>query len=317
MSSSGPHAVGIDVGGTKTAAIRINDQGEPLARAARATPAEDMQATLETLVEVAKEVLDPDVRAIGVGAAGLVEKGTGRLVFAPNLAWRNVPIAQHIWESLGLPAIAENDATAAAWAEFRVGAAQARSDVLFVTVGTGIGGGVISDGRLLRGAHGFAAEVGHVIVEPDGPMCGCGNRGCWEQVASGHALTRAGREAARQHPQSMVARLSGGDPARVSGPLVTEAARAGDAVARGILATVGERLGQGLAGLANVLDPEVVVVGGGAAAAGDLLLDPARYAFARALEATAHRPEIPLLGAVLGNDAGAIGAALLALESLG
>jgi glucokinase len=309
-------AVGVDVGGSKTAAVRIDPAGEVLAREVRPTPADDTQGILDTMVAVVREVLTPDVRAVGVGAAGLVESGIGRLTFAPNLAWRNVPLAEHVWDTLGLPALADNDNNAAAWGEYRLGAGAGHRHMLFVGVGTGIGGGIVVDGSLLRGAHGFAAEVGHVIVEPDGPLCGCGNQGCWEQVASGHALTRAGREAARQHPRSMIARLSGGDPGRVTGPLVTDAARAGDPVARGILARVGERLGQGLAGLANVLDPEVVVVGGGVSAAGDHLLGPAREAFRRAIEAPAHRPEVPILRARLGSDAGAIGAALLAVEEL-
>ena len=187
---------------------------------------------------------------------------------------------------------------------------------MFAGAGTGIGGGIIIDGQLLRGAHGFAGEIGHIIVDPDGPLCGCGNHGCWEQFASGHAITRAGREAARQHPQSMIARRCGGDPAQVTGQVVTESARAGDPVARGILATVGRSLGEGLAGLSNVLDPEIVVVGGGAAAAGNLLMEPARAAFVSSLEASAHRPRVPLVTASLGNDAGAIGAALMALETL-
>jgi glucokinase len=317
VSDDQGQGVGIDVGGTKTAALRIDGAGEILAREILPTPAHDMQATLDTMIDAARAVLTPDVRAVGVGAAGLVEAGSGRLTFAPNLAWRNAPLADYVWETLGLPAIADNDNNVAAWGEFRVGAAQGRNHVLFVGVGTGIGGGIIADGKLLRGAHGFAAEVGHVVVDPNGPLCGCGNHGCWEQVASGHALTRAGREAARQHPQSMIARMSGGDPANVTGPLVTDAARAGDPVARGILAKVGERLGQGLAGLVNVLDPEIVVIGGGVVAAGDWLLEPARRIFARSIEAPAHRPEVPILAASLGNDAGGVGAALLALEALG
>ncbi len=317
MSADRGQAVGIDVGGTKTAALRVRADGEILAREVLPTPAHDMQATLDTMIEAAHTVLSPEVRAVGVGAAGLVEAGSGRLTFAPNLAWRNAPLADHIWQTLGLPAVADNDNNAAAWGEFRVGAARGREHVLFVGVGTGIGGGIISGGRLLRGAHGFAGEVGHVVVDPNGPLCGCGNHGCWEQVASGHALTRAGRDAARQHPQSMIARMCGGDPAKVSGPLVTDAARGGDPVARGILARVGERLGQGLAGLANVLDPEIVVVGGGVVAAGDWLLEPAREVFSRSIEAPAHRPAVPIVPASLGNDAGAVGAALLALEGLG
>ena len=314
--SEGLQAVGIDVGGTKTAAVRVSASGAVLARETLPTPADDMQATLETTVRVARAVLTPGVRAIGIGAAGLVEAGTGRLTFAPNLAWRNVSLVDHMWEALGLPTIADNDNNVAAWGEFRLGAGRGRSHLLFVGVGTGIGGGIVADGKLFRGAHGFAAEIGHIVVEPGGPLCGCGNHGCWEQVASGHAVTRAGREAARQHPQSMIARRCEGDPARVTGPLVTECARAGDPVARGILAQVGRRLGEGIAGLVNVLDPEVVAVGGGVAAAGEFLLEPARASFAGAVEAAAHRPVVPIVAATLGTETGAIGAAMLALDEL-
>ncbi len=314
--SPGLQAIGIDVGGTKTAAVRIDDTGTVLARETLPTPAGDMAATLDTMVGAARAVLSPQVRAIGIGAAGLVEAGTGRLTFAPNLAWRNASLVGHMWDNVGLPAVADNDNNVAAWGEFRLGAGRGRTDLLFVGVGTGIGGGIIIGGRLFRGSHGFAAEIGHIIVEPGGPLCGCGNHGCWEQLASGHALTRAGREAARQHPQSMIARRCGGDPAKVTGPLVSECARAGDPVARGILAQVGRRLGEGIAGLVNVLDPQVVVVGGGAAAAGDLLLEPARQAFHSAVEAAAHRPAVPIVAATLGADAGSIGAGLLALDEL-
>ena len=248
MTATTAQAIGIDVGGTKTAALRVTSDGEILDRAVLETPSDDMAATLDTMVEAVKSVLSPDVRAIGVGAAGLVEAGTGRLIFAPNLAWRNVLLTDHLWDAVGLPAFADNDNNVAAWGEYRHGAARGYRHVLFVGVGTGIGGGIIVDGRLLRGAHGFAGEIGHIVVEPGGPLCGCGNHGCWEQVASGHALTRAGRDAASQHPQSMIARRVGGDPSKVTGPLVTEAARAGDPVARGILARVGRRLGEGIAG---------------------------------------------------------------------
>jgi glucokinase len=309
-------AVGIDVGGTKTAAVRVSASGTVLARETLPTPADDMQATLEITVQAARAVLTPAVRAIGIGAAGLVESGTGRLTFAPNLAWRNAPLVEHMWEAIGLPTVADNDNNVAAWGEYRLGVGRGRSHLLFVGVGTGIGGGIVVDGKLFRGAHGFAAEIGHIIVEPGGPLCGCGNHGCWEQMASGHAVTRAGREAARQHPQSMIARRCDGDPARVTGQLVTECARAGDPVARGILAEVGRRLGEGIAGLVNVLDPEVVAVGGGAAEAGDLLLEPARAAFASAVEAAAHRPNVPIVASTLGAETGAVGAAMLALDEL-
>jgi glucokinase len=184
-----------------------------------------------------------------------------------------------------------------------------------VGVGTGIGGGIILDGALLRGAHGFAAEIGHFVVQPDGERCGCGNLGCWETVASGSAITRAARKAVTRHAHSRIAELAGGDPDRASGATVTQAASEGDPAARGILAEVGHRLGEGIGGLVNILDPEIVIIGGGAAEAGDLLLEPARMAFRMTVEAPDHRPAVPIVAAELGTDAGVIGAATLALDA--
>jgi glucokinase len=312
----GREAIGLDVGGTKIAAVRIRSDGEVAVRETLPTPADDMEETLRSMIAAAQAVRTSAVAVIGVGAAGLVERGTGILTFAPNLAWRDVPISERVGRDLGLPTITDNDANAAAWGEYRFGAGRGYEDILLVTVGTGIGGGIVAGGRVFRGSHGFAAEIGHIIVEPGGPVCGCGNHGCWEQVASGHAIARAGREAVVDHPNSGIATLAGGDPTNVTGRLVTQAAQGGDPVARGILAVVGTRLGEGIAGLVNVLDPAIVVVGGGAIAAGELMLATARTAFTDAVEAPEHRPEVPIVAAELGNDAGAIGAAALALEEI-
>lgn len=309
-------AVGLDVGGTKISGLRVAHDGRILARDAVETPAEDPEATIAAMVFAARGLVTPDVIAVGVGAAGMVDASTGVLRFAPNLAWRELPIAARVSEALGLPCRVDNDANVAAWGEYRFGAGRGVQHMLLLTVGTGIGGGIVAGGRLFRGAHGFAAEIGHTIVEPGGPVCGCGNRGCWEQVAAGRAIDRRGREAAREHPRSLLATLAGGEPEKVTGAVVTEAARRGDDVAGAILAEVGRRLGEGIAGLVNVLDPEVVVVGGGAIDAGDLLLEPARAAFGAAVEGPEHRPAVPILAAELGNDAGAVGAAALALEEL-
>ena len=311
---TGAEAVGIDVGGTKTAAARVGANGAVLAYTSRPTPADDMAATLATMVEVARDVLSDDVMGIGVAAAGLVERTSGVLRFAPNLAWRNAPLVSHMHDVLGLPVVADNDNTAAAWGEFRFGAGRGRRDMLLVGVGTGIGGGIVADGRLVRGAHGFAAEIGHIVMDPDGPVCGCGNRGCWEQFASGQAVTRGGRRAVEQGAAGSLAERSGGDPSRVDGPMVTEAATAGDAVSRAILSGVGEWLGVGIAGLVNILDPELVVVTGGVASAGDLVLDPARAAFRRTVEAVDHRPEVPIVPGALGAHTGVVGAAALILD---
>jgi glucokinase len=311
----GRRAIGIDIGGTKIAGLLVDEDGTVHERRERDTPAEDVHATLEQIQAVGAE-LAKGAAAIGIGAAGMVDFEAGVMRSAPNLAWREVPIRDLVSERLGLPCLLDNDANAAAWGEFRFGAARRYEEaVLVVTVGTGIGGGIIADGALYRGAHGFAAEIGHFIVEPDGPRCGCGNRGCWEQVASGQALDRLGAEAAREDGTILIARMAAGNP--VTGRYVADAARQGDATARAIFDRVGRRLGEGIAGLVNVLDPEAVVVGGGVAEEGELILDPARRAFLEAVEAPDHRPDIPILQAALGNDAGAIGAAALALESLG
>ena len=312
---AGRVAVGLDVGGTRVAGLLVGEDGEVLARDETATPADDQDATVETILSVADSLRhEGRPAAVGVGAAGMVDFGAGVMVSAPNLVWRHVPIRDLVARHTGLPCLLDNDANTAAWGEFRLGAGRGRRHVLVVTVGTGIGGGIIADGALYRGAHGFAAEIGHVIVEPDGPVCGCGNRGCWEQVASGRALDRLGAEAALSDPGSAIARLAAGEEVR--GRHVTRAAADGDPQARRILGQVGRRLGEGIAGLVNILDPEIVVVGGGVAEAGDLLLGPAREAFVGAVEDPAGRPPVPLLPAALGNDAGAIGAALLALQEV-
>jgi glucokinase len=316
--ADGP-AIGIDAGGTKVLGLLVDADGGILDRLQLGTPANDAEASAADVIEVATKLATAhaDAVAIGVGAAGLVDR-KGRLRFAPNVAWRELSLHDRVADAVGVPVLVDNDATAAAWGEFRFGAARGFDDVLLLTIGTGIGGGVVSGGRLYRGAHGFAGEMGHFIVEPGGPQCGCGNMGCLESVASGRAIDRLGRAAAVEHPTSELARLAGGDPGRAVGPVVTRAAKAGDPIATRVLAEVGRRLGEGIAGLVNVLDPAVVVVGGGAIDAGDLLLEPARAAYRSSVEGGGHRPDVPIVAAELGNDAGAVGAADLArLEAAG
>ena len=216
------------------------------------------------------------------------------------------------------PVVIDNDANAAAWGEYRYGAGRGAEHMLLVTVGTGIGGGVVIGGRLLRGAHGFAAEIGHVRVVPDGRACGCGNRGCWEMYASGRALTRAARSLLRSGTPFAAGLRSacGGDADALRGEAVTELALGGDLASIEMLEDVGTWLGTGTAQLVAVLDPEMVVVGGGVVAAGDLLLGPARHALGRATTARGHRPAVRMVAADLGNDAGMIGAAALAADRL-
>jgi glucokinase len=309
-------AVGIDVGGTKIAAARITIEGAVEATTVTPTPARDQHQALPAIEAAASAVIDDDVVAIGVGMAGLVDVRSGLLLSAPNLVWRNLSVSEGLGMKFGLPVTVDNDATAAAWAESRLGASRGYEDSLFVGVGTGIGGGIVAGGALLRGAHGLAGEIGHIIVEPGGPLCGCGNRGCWEQVAGGSAIARAGRRAVTDEPGSTIARLAGGDPRRATGELVTEAARDGDAAALVIVTTVARRIGEGIAGLVNVLDPEIVVVGGGVGESEDLLMGPLRDAYLASVEGDDVRPEVAIVPAQLGNDAGAIGAALLALEAV-
>lgn len=305
-------AIGIDIGGTKIAGMRVAEDGAVLETQERPTPAADVPSTVETVAGLAVELAAGGGEAVGVGAAGMVDFAAGTLRYAPNLAWREVPVRDLVADRTGLPCVVDNDANAAAWAEYRFGAGRGYRHVLAVTVGTGIGGGIVADGRLFRGAHGFAAEIGHIIVEPNGPRCGCGNLGCWEQVASGRALDRLARAEAARDPGGRIAAQA--DGAEATGRHVSEAARDGDPAAVAVFAAVGRRLGEGIAGLVNILDPEVVVVGGGVAEEGAVLLDPARAAFVEAVEAPEHRPEVPIVPAELGNDAGAIGAAALALD---
>jgi glucokinase len=305
-----PVAVGIDLGGSKIAGLRMDHDGQVLAREEAITPP-DAEGILEALLRICGSLASEDARSVGVGAAGMVEFEVGALRFSPNLPLRDVPIRSLIEERSGLRCVVDNDANAAGWAEYRFGAARGHRHVLLVTVGTGIGGAIVMDGQVYRGAHGFASEIGHIIVEPNGPQCGCGNRGCLEQVASGQALDRLAAAEAARDPNGAIARIAEG-PAK--GRHASEAARAGDQAARYILEEVGRRLGEGIAGLVNVLDPDVVVVGGGVAKEGDLLLDPARRAFRATVEAADRRPDVPIVTAQLGNEAGAMGAAALALE---
>ncbi|QWZ06357.1 ROK family glucokinase [Nocardioides panacis] len=307
--------VGIDVGGTKIAGGVVDEQGHILATARRESPATDTDAIEHAIEELVAELRsEHEVVAVGVGAAGFVDSRRSTVLFAPNLAWRDEPLRADLEKRIDLPVVIENDANAAAWGEFTFGAGEDVQDTLLVTVGTGVGGGIVLNGSLHRGAFGVAAEIGHMRVVPDGRICGCGNRGCWEQYASGTALVRDTKEQARQG--SLIARSlldrAGGVVDDISGPLITEAAREGDTFAREQLASLGKWLGEGIASLTAVLDPAVVVIGGGVSEAGDLLLDPVRAHFAANLTGRHYRPELEVRAALLGNKAGMIGAADLA-----
>lgn len=308
-------ACGVDVGGTKIAGGVIDLGGNILEELRVESPATDSEAIEEAIAGlVAQLAARHEIEAVGVGAAGYVDKSRSVVMFAPNIAWRDVNLKQELEDRVRLPVVVENDANAAAWGEFVYGAGADADDLLLVTVGTGVGGGLVLDGEVYRGAFGVGAEIGHMRVVPDGILCGCGNHGCFEQYASGSALVREARAAASGG--SLLARglldRAGGDPAKITGPLVTEAARDGDPFAIEQLAALGKWLGEGIASLATILDPAVVVIGGGVSEAEDLLLGPIRSAFATQLPGRGHRPMLEIRKAQLGNRAGLIGAADLA-----
>lgn len=307
--------VGVDVGGTKIAGGVVDDSGKILARTRRGTPFTDPAAIVETIVAVTQELASGyEVTGVGVGSAGFVDAARSTVLFAPNLAWRDVPVREQVTAATGLPSVVENDANSAAWAEFQFGAAEDVDDMVCVTVGTGVGGGLVLAGALYRGAHGIGAEIGHLRMVPGGHLCGCGNLGCLEQYASGTALVREARAAAVARPPAAdrLLDLAGGDPNAITGKMVTNAAREGDDLAVSLLAEIGRWLGEALASLTAVLDPAVFVIGGGVSEAGALLLDPAREAYTANLTGKGHRPEAQIRAATLGNDAGIVGAADLA-----
>ncbi|SCL69011.1 glucokinase [Micromonospora citrea] len=308
--------IGVDVGGTKVAGGVVDASGAVLVQARRDTPADDVAKTRDVIIELVSELaVGRSVEAVGIGAAGWIDATRSTVLFAPNLAWRDEPLREYVGAATGLPVIVENDANVAAWAEFRYGAARDADDsMVMFTIGTGVGGGIVLGGELLRGANGIAAELGHMLTVPDGHQCGCGRLGCIEQYASGSALVRFARAAARQEPHRAAAllELAGGDAEAVTGPMVTAAAQAGDPVSTEAFAQVGRWLGTSLADMAQILDPQVLVVGGGVIDAGDLLLGPTRRSFTDALAQRSRLPVAEIRPAELGNTAGVIGAADLA-----
>jgi glucokinase len=309
-----PHAVGLDIGGTKIAGGVVTGGGRVVDRTRVPTPPDDEAATLAALFAVVDDLLarHPGVEAIGLGAAGLVERPGGIARWAPHNTYRRLELRRLLHERTGLPTSVDNDANAAAWAEARFGAGAGSGDLVLVTVGTGIGGGMVLDGRIHHGEHGFAGELGHLIVDPAGDRCPCGNQGCLEAMASGSTLGRLGREAAAGDPAGRLATLAGG-PGLVTGEVVFAAASEGDKVALALFERVGHWLGVGIASLVTIFDPDLVVVGGGVAATGELLLAPARASFERYVHARDHRDLPPVVPARLGADAGLVGAATLAL----
>jgi glucokinase len=307
--------IGVDVGGTKIAAGAVDPSGRIVEKVRVQTPATTAQAVEDGIVEAVRRLQQNHAAgSVGLAVAGFVDEKRATLRFAANLPMEDRHLRETIGARVGLPVVVENDANAAAWGEHRFGGGRGNPDMCVVTVGTGLGGGIVLRGELVRGAFGVAAEFGHLRLVPHGLPCPCGNHGCWEQYCSGSALIREAQALCRRDPVAAAALLerAGQDAAAVTGTMVTEAALAGDPAAVELYAELGRWLGEGVAALAAVLDPGAVVVGGGVSEAGDLLLDPAREAYAAALSGGSHRPHLRITRATLGNDAGLIGAGDLA-----
>jgi glucokinase len=307
--------IGIDIGGTKVAAGVVDEAGNVLALLRRRTPSREPAHVTDVVVEVVGQLRSlHEVEAVGIGAAGFVDAKRATVLFAANLAWRDAPIRDEIAARIDLPVIVENDANAAAWGEYRFGAGEGQLDVVILTIGTGIGGGLVLNGALHRGRFGIAGEPGHVRVVPGGRLCGCGNRGCFEQYCSGRALVRAAREIAQERPAdaARLLDLADGDIANIDGPVVTKAAQEGDPAAVDCFEEIGRWLGQGMADIAALLDPGRYVIGGGVAEAGELLLGIGRETYAAVLTGRGYRPLADVVPARLGPQAGLIGAADLA-----
>jgi glucokinase len=307
--------IGVDVGGTTTKAGVVDRSGTLLARSERPTDpsagTKGILATAEDLVQKAAE-LDVELAAVGVGAAGFVDASSGSVTFSPTMVYDDPEIATAVGARVGLPVIVDNDANAAAWGERKFGAARGADHVAVITLGTGIGSGFIVDGKLVRGYSGAAAELGHTIVDPDGPQCPCGLKGCLEQLASGKAIGRMGREAAAEDESSSI-RAFAGSFEEITAEHVAKAAREYDDAARSVLRRAGTALGIGLSNVVNVFDPEVIVLTGTVIRAGEPYLGAARDTLVRMTQAQRRRAmRLDVSG--LGSDGGIIGAGALAFD---
>jgi glucokinase len=316
------YTIGFDIGGTKILGVVTDQNGTVVAEERDESPegfgdivdsAATMANALQQRVAEDRE-LQGEIVAIGVGIAGLVD-GNGVLRYGPNLPGViDAPVRDALAKRTGVPVVVDNDANVAGWGEVRFGAAAGSRDALLVTLGTGIGGAIVLDGAVLRGAHGFAAEIGHFTLDRDGPLCACGERGHWEAIASGSALGRMARELVATGAGAAILAAAGGDAAAVNGHHVGAAAAGGDVDALELLRVYSDNVALGLSALANILDPAIIVISGGLVTLGDLLFAPLRQAFLAHIEAPEHRPSVPIVPATLGERAGAIGAAAIAAD---
>ncbi|MGA0565791.1 ROK family glucokinase [Rathayibacter sp. KR2-224] len=306
------HAIGIDIGGTKIAGALVDELGT-IIREDRVPTPKDAKGIEDAVVSMITRLgVDAEPVAAGVAAAGFIDAAQSTVYYAPNIAWRNEPLRQKIETRVDVPVVIENDANAAGWAEFRFGAGRLVSDMVILTIGTGVGGAIVSEDRLFRGGFGAGAELGHMRVVPGGLLCGCGARGCIEQYGSGRALQRYANELADQGGIGQALADSRARTGVLTGNDISALIQQGDPGALAALRQLGDWLGQASASLGAVLDPQMFVFGGGVAQAGDLLLEPIRSAYLENLPARGFHPEPEFRIAELVNDAGVVGAADLA-----
>ena len=315
--------IGVDLGGTKLLAGAVDPALNVHHRATRKARGIAQAEVLGTVVDAVREIRDAiegasrSVEAVGIGIPCLIDQARGIAVMAVNLPLADLPFRDIMAERIGLPVFVDNDANAAMLAEWRYGAAVGATDAALLTLGTGIGGGLVAGGALQRGSQGAGAELGHMVVQADGPRCQgfCPNNGCLEAMCSGTALAREARRIARERPASGLGRALA-DGREISGPLVTELAHDGDVASIDALALIGSWLGVGIANLVNMLNPDVVVIGGGVIGAGELLLEPARAVVARRALSPS-KEHVRIVPARFGAESGMLGAAALALDGIG
>ncbi|MGH3947845.1 MAG: ROK family protein [Pseudonocardiaceae bacterium] len=308
----------MDVGGTSVRAGVIDDRGVVIDTARAATP-RDERALEDAIVGLTVELSGRhDIGAIGLAVAGFVATDRRTVMYAPHLAWRGAPVADRIGGRSGLPVTLEHDANAAAIAEHRFGAGRGADVMTLVAIGTGIGGALVVDGQIFRGSHGVAPELGHLRLVPGGRACSCGKQGCWERYCSGTALAATVVQLLARHRgrSSVLAREVADDPGSLTGRRVAAAAREGDPIARAAMSELARWLGEGLAMVADVYDPEIMVIAGGVSESAPLFLDQAREHYAGVLTGAGHRPLARIRTAQLGDDAGMVGAAAVARDAL-
>jgi glucokinase len=306
-------AFGVDLGGTNTRVALVDGDGTIVEQRVGPT-APTLDGIIGFIADSVRALAHhrPGVAALGVGAAGMVDR-EGTIHYSPNVpAFLRAPVQARLHDALGFPVAVDNDANVAALAELTHGAGRGSRDLLLVTLGTGVGGGVVVDGRVLRGANGFGAEIGHFQVDPHGPRCACGEVGHWEALASGTALGALGRAAAARGDAPSVVALAGGDVSAVRGTHVGKAAQRGEPDGVALVVEYAHQVAIGLVGLVNIFDPEKVLVSGGLVDLGDVLLGPLAAAFHGRIEGAPYRPAVPVVAAELGGRAGVVGAAVLA-----